>query len=246
MLTGIDHVVVAVADPDEAAARLGRALGVAAAPGGRHDAFGTVNRLLWFGDTFVELIGVADRERALRSWIGRPAVRALDAGGGFATWALASDAIDDDVAALRRGGSELHEPLPGERRRPDGGLVRWRYAAPPALGPGEPPFLLEHDTSAAEWSAIDRAVRAAGPGRIEILELGVANVHLGAMVLLRAVGLRFRPSLGGGGARDANAGGQLVRLRRVSGAPTATVHIAMPGRPQPVVDLLGCRWVVSG
>src|SRR4051812_50126715 len=58
MLTGIDHVVVAVLSVEAAAETLERELGVAFSGGGRHDAWGTYNRLAFFGDTSLELIGV--------------------------------------------------------------------------------------------------------------------------------------------------------------------------------------------
>src|SRR5512140_1596858 len=113
MLLGIDHLVIAVADPDRAAADLERDLGLEASGGGRHAALGTFNRLVWLGDSYLELIGVFDRALAEGSWIGAPTVRALDAGGGLATWALASDALDRDVADLRSAGADLAEPIPG-------------------------------------------------------------------------------------------------------------------------------------
>ena len=68
--------------------------------GGRHETLGTFNRLVWLGDTYLELIGVFDRAIAERSWVGAPTVRALDAGGGLATWAVATDDID---GRCRRG-----------------------------------------------------------------------------------------------------------------------------------------------
>ena len=46
MLVGIDHLVIACADPDAAAADLEREVGVRAAGGGRHRALGTFNRLV--------------------------------------------------------------------------------------------------------------------------------------------------------------------------------------------------------
>ena len=69
MFLGIDHLVIAVTDPDHATAQLERVLGLAATNGGRHDALGTFNRLVWLGDTYVELIGVFDRALAERSWM---------------------------------------------------------------------------------------------------------------------------------------------------------------------------------
>ena len=51
MLTGIDHLVIACADPDAAAADLERTIGLAAGGGERHDALGTYNRIVWLGDS---------------------------------------------------------------------------------------------------------------------------------------------------------------------------------------------------
>jgi len=128
MLTGIDHLVIGCADPDAAAADLERTIGLAPGGGERHEALGTYNRIIWLGDSYLELIGVFDRELAARSWIGAPSLRAVDGGGGLATWALATNAIDEDVARLNARGANLAAPIDGERRGPDGSVVRWRLA----------------------------------------------------------------------------------------------------------------------
>ena len=269
MLLGIDHVVIACADPDAAALELEETAGLRAGGGGRHDALGTFNRLVWLGDSYLELIGVFDRALAERSWIGAPTVRALDAGGGLATWAAASDDIGADLARLRVAGSSLGDDRPGERRRPDGAVVRWRLAAPPILGPEEPPFLIEHDLDAAEWSPGERASRATrahpvgGPVRLETLEIGVVDPGATGLRILRTAGIGpFRPSLTGGGARDASLGAQTVRLRptrRIAAGsrPLVTLHLRVEaagadagttGRPVEArtVSSLGCRFVLRG
>src|SRR5690242_16739043 len=123
MLLGIDHVALATADPDATAAELETRLGLAAAGGGRHDALGTFNRLVWLGDSYLELIGVFDEPLARESWLGVPVLAALERGGGLATWVVAVDDLD---VALRWGPPDggLIGPLDGERRRPDGEVVR--------------------------------------------------------------------------------------------------------------------------
>ena len=253
MFLGIDHLVLAVEDPDGAAADLERRLGLEATGGGRHDALGTFNRLVWLGDSYLELIGVFDQPLAAASWIGAPTLRALDAGGGLATWAIATDALDRDVERLRAMGADHGEPQPGQRRRPDGAVVGWRLAASPRLGPADPPFLIEHDVTSAEWKPADRAARAeqrhplGGAVRLETVELPVDDPNVTIQRLARAVGLRFRPSLAGSGARDASVGGQTVRLRpRRTGSPfAASIHLAVAAAVDPrTTELLGCRWVV--
>ena len=248
---GIDHLVIAVADPDAGAARIERELGLAATGGGRHSALGTFNRLIWLGDSYLELVGVFDRALAASSWLGMPTLRALDVGGGLATWAIASDDLDYDVAGLREAGSDLGEPIAGERRRADGDVVRWRIAMPPRLGPGEPPFLIQHSPTSAEWTATDRASRSAqqhpigGSVRLEALELPVDDVHQTIQRLLRTTGLRFRPSLSGGGSRDADIGRQTIRLRpRRGGFGSAVIRLTAPIPEPRTAELLGCRWAV--
>ena len=247
MLLGIDHLVIAVADPHDAADQLRDRLGLESGGGGRHEGLGTYNRLVWLGDSYLELIGVDDRELAAASWIGMPTLHALDSGGGLSTWAVATDAIEADAARLRDAGSDLGHLAAGERLRPDGRVVRWRLASPPTLAVDEPPFLIEHDTSAAEWTPVERAERAAGGSRLELLDLRVDDVDRTRRAFMRTLDVRFRPSLAGGGARDADIGPQRIRLRpRRATSPTATIGLSVAGREPDDVELLGCRWVVAG
>ncbi|MFM2105293.1 MAG: hypothetical protein RL338_325 [Chloroflexota bacterium] len=259
MPTRIDHLVIAVADPDGAAALLERELGLRATGGGDHARLGTFNRLVWLGDTYLELIGVRDPTLAAASWVGAPTVRTLAAGGGLATWAVATERLDVEVDRLRAGGADLAGPLDGERTRPDGRVVRWRLAAASRLGPLEPPFLIEHDGAAAEWTPAERAARAAeahpigGPVRLERLELPVAETHRIGMRLLVGAGIGpFRPSLAGRGARDAAIGAATLRLvptRPPGDPPVATVVLRVAGTPAGELrcaELLGCRWLVLG
>lgn len=252
MLTGIDHLVIAVADLDAAAAELERAVGLRAGGGGRHERFGTFNRLAWLGDTYLELIGVWDEALAATSWIGAPTLAVLAAGGGLATFALASDDLAADVERLRGHGATLEDPQLGERTRPDGRVVRWSITAPPRLGPAEPPFLIEHDVSAAEWTPGERAARAAeahrmgAPVQLEVLELPVAQADVArrSTALQRTFDLRFRPSLAGGGARDATIGRQTLRLRPASAGTLPSVRLIAPGAATRDVEALGLRFVV--
>jgi len=265
MIIGIDHLVIACMDPDVAADDLERTVGLAPAAGGRHDALGTHNRLVWFGDSYLELVGVFDRNLAARSWVGAASLRAIDGGGGLATWAVATDAIDQDVAGLNARGANLSVPIDGERRRPDGAVVRWRLAAPQELEPATLPFLIEHDPTAAEWTAAERGVRAAqahplgAPVRLETLELEVRDIAQTSNALLRTVAIGpFSPSVSGGRTRDAPVGQQKIRLRAAMGLVTsaiwsvATIHLralptastATPAESS-TVELLGCRFIIA-
>lgn len=250
VLVSIDHLIIAVADLDEAAATLERSVGLGSTDGGRHDALGTANRLAWFGDSYVELVTVVDPDVARRSWLGAPTLAALERGGGFAGWALRTDALDADVRAARATGARFGDPQPGERTRADGRIVRWRLALPGPIGPAELPFLIERDESSAEWTPADRAARAlaphpiGGPARLDVVELPTLDVPRAILAYLRTFGLRFRPSLAGGGARDANIGRQIVRLRPAAAGLTPVIRLAAPGGGGRAVEALGCRWTI--
>ena len=117
MVASIDHLVIAVPDPDTAAGELSAALGLAFTGGGRHPGAGTYNRIAFLGDAYLELIGVDDRELAEANAIGAAVVRALDAGGGLATYALVDDEIETTVARLGTRSMDLRYRF---RRQSDG------------------------------------------------------------------------------------------------------------------------------
>jgi hypothetical protein len=246
-MLGIDHLVIAVRDPDAAAEDLERDAGLAFTGGGRHEAMGTFNRLAFLGDTYLELISVFDRglvEASVTFAVGRVSMAVLDEGReGLATYALATDDVAGDAARLHAGGSPIGEPLAGSRIRPDGGVVRWLTAFPP-LGPGLPPFLIEHDHAGAEWDEETRAARAAfrhpvgGRVRMTALELPAANALATAEAYGRALGIAFSE-----GWRTA-VGEQEVRLRPGKKADTPAVQLrGDPGIPPLDLVRFGIRWV---
>ena len=168
VLLGIDHLVIAVRDPDAAADELAADLGLAVTGGGRHEHAGTFNRLAFLGDTYLELIGVFDRSlaaapAAVRGRASRSAV--LDDGReGLATWAVATDDVAAEVERLRAAGSPIGDVAAGHGRGPTARSCAGSTAFP-VLGPDRPPFLIEHEPAGAEWGAEARAARAASGTR---------------------------------------------------------------------------------
>lgn len=161
MPTAIDHLVIAVDNPEAAAAELAERVGIATSGAGRHPGAGTYNRVAFLGAPYLELIGVDDEDLASRVPVGRATLSALAAGGGLATYALLDDALQTTAAALVADGSPLGPVTHGSRQRPDGDLVEWWTAMPPELGATNPPFLAEHRYAGAEWGADALAARAA-------------------------------------------------------------------------------------
>lgn len=246
MLLGIDHLVIAVRDPDTAAAELERDAGLSFTGGGRHEAMGTWNRLAFLGDTYLELIGVFDRALVLSSHsfaVGRAALAILDEGfEGLATWALATDGIHEEVARLHAAGSSIGAPAAGSRVRSDGEVVRW-HTAFPELGREEPPFLTEHEYAGPEWGEAARATRdafrhpAGGPVRLVVLTLPVGDPGTVAARYAAVVGVAFEA-----GGR-ATVGEQTIELvTRADGTPPVVDLVADSGTPALDLVRLGVRW----
>jgi catechol 2,3-dioxygenase-like lactoylglutathione lyase family enzyme len=198
MPSGIDHVVIAVADPDSAAAELTEKVGVVFTGGGRHAGLGTFNRIAFLGDAYLELMGVANRDEATGWPMGAAAVRGLERGGGFVTYALVDKAIRITVPRLEANGSRLGPVTQGSRERPDGELVEWWSAAAPELGPDQPPFLIKHLEVGPEWGADALAARRAfqhpigGPVALLGIRLAVPDPIGLAAACFHEVGLEFQ------------------------------------------------------
>ena len=63
----LDHVLIAVADVAAAARELEARHGLTSIKGGRHPGYGTANRIVPLGDSYLELVTVADESEAAES-----------------------------------------------------------------------------------------------------------------------------------------------------------------------------------
>ena len=148
MLTGIDHLVIAVADPDAAVAELERGVGLR--PRRRRPSRRARD---------VQPARLARRHVPRADRRVRRDARAATHGSAPRRSGRSSRAADSRPGRSRpmtsmptsRGfatrGSDLAAPIGGERVRPDGRVVRWRLSTPPRLDPDRPPFLIEHDVT---------------------------------------------------------------------------------------------------
>jgi hypothetical protein len=188
MITGIDHIVILVADLDRAQAGYAAA-GFTVVPGGEHAGGLTHNALVAFADgTYLELLSfrrpLADLapgmplppgglSRLTERWIGRAV-----GGPGLLDFALLPDARAADLAAARARGLALEGPRPGGRRRPDGREVAWELGIPEAP---ELPYLCADVTP--------RELRVpTGPARDHANgALGVAGITVAVEALAPAV-----------------------------------------------------------
>lgn len=187
----VDHVVVAVEDLDAAAARWWDGFGLDSTPGGVHPAWGTGNRIVPLGSTYVELIAVLDPPTAATTDLGRAVGRVAATGGGPLLWCVGTDDLEGVASRL---GLDLGG---GARRRPDGVELRWRSAGlEAAIAASWRPFFISWDVEPE-----------AHPGR------GAAQ-HMVA-----APGIAWLEVAGEPAALVAWLGGEALPVRFVEGRP---------------------------
>ncbi len=247
MIRGIDHLVIAVADPDAAAADLEARVGLACTAGGAHPGAGTRNRLAFLADgSYVELIAVDDVAAARANPVGAAALRAMDAhGGGLATFAL----LDDDLGATLAARPALGTRTRGSRQRPDGEVVEWWTAAPAQPLAPTVPFLIEHSHAGAEWGpeamrARSRQVHPIGSAvRLSRLDVAVDDPPLVGGDLASALGVAVQavPDLS-----VVEVGAHAVRFvaprdMAVAAAVVLAADVATPF----AADLFGVRFLVE-
>jgi len=135
-LIELDHVVIAVPGLTASAAALTERVGLASVEGGRHAGWGTANRIVPLGETYLELVTVVDATEASSSAFGRWVAAAP--GPRPIGWVVRTDRIDHVAGRLGLTVSE------GTRRDREGRPMHWRVAgvdramAEPAL-----PFFVE-------------------------------------------------------------------------------------------------------
>ena len=165
-MLGLDHVVYAAPDLDEAAVRFRQRFGLDSTEGGRHERWGTANRIVALGDQYLELVAAVDAPAAAETGFGRGVLERAAGGGGWFTIAAVADDLD---AVASRLGIEVDS---GSRTRPDGESIRWRMAGldDPRREPWMP-FFLTWDVTNELYPGRARAghgVRANGISWIEV------------------------------------------------------------------------------
>ena len=162
----LDHVVYAVPDLDQAAIRFRQEFGLDSTEGGRHERWGTANRIVPLGDQYLELVAAVDEPTAAETAFGRGVLERAAGGGGWFTMAAVADDLD---AVASRLGIEVDS---GSRTRPDGESIRWRMAGldDPRREPWMP-FFLTWDVKQDRHPGRARAghgVRATGIAWVEV------------------------------------------------------------------------------
>jgi len=106
--------------------------------------FGTRNRIVPLGPSYLELLTVEDPELAKQSEFGRSLLTRTVGGDRLTRWSIRTDRIDEVAAEL---GLEVDDR---SRAHPDGRTLRWRSAGmAPSLADPSRPFFMEWPD--ADW-----------------------------------------------------------------------------------------------
>lgn len=144
----IDHVIVAGRDLAQLEAAFTR-LGFNIVGGGQHPHLGTRNRIILLDQGYIELLAIADEQ------VVSPAVRErIEQAPGWIGFALQSDDIAEEAAAMRTRGADVRGPKPGQLVAPDGTVRSWQtvtVGGDDLFSAAEPvPFLIQHDSSGVQ------------------------------------------------------------------------------------------------
>lgn len=165
----LDHVLLAARDLERDAAFLEETYGLESRIGGRHSSWGTANRIVPLGTSYLELVAVLDEQVARASVFGRWVASAAHA-GRIRPFGWAVRPRDLDGTAARLGLTVLS----GSRTTPSGGKVEWRTCGleQAARDPRLPFFLEWRDPTAFPGATsdplgtIERIEVASDPGEL--------------------------------------------------------------------------------
>jgi hypothetical protein len=134
----IDHAIIGARDIEAVAGRLWEQHGLASLPGGRHAGWGTHNRIIPLAGAYLEILGVADENEALRDPMGRWLLANTGTGDPLMAWCCETSDIE---RRARRLGLTLER---GGRDGPDGSRISWRVAGRD-VALGARPFFIAWD-----------------------------------------------------------------------------------------------------
>ncbi|MGB7342120.1 MAG: VOC family protein [Phototrophicaceae bacterium] len=137
MTVRIDHIVIHVQDLQNAISDY-QSAGFTTNYGGQHADGITENALIIFADgSYIELIALVDG----KSYDDAGFKKLLkQSGEGYTGYALQSDDLDADLAAMRERGVLVGDIREGSRQRPDGELLQWKMAT---IDDAMTPFIIQ-------------------------------------------------------------------------------------------------------
>lgn len=131
-----DHLVLFLNKPEEAIANL-NLMGIHAVKGGRHQSWGTYNTLTYFGLSYIEFLGIENSAIAMQQEENRLITQIVEQLAeakqeGPARIAIRTNDIEKLASKFKEDGVKVYGPLPGERVRADGVIIKWSLLFPEA------------------------------------------------------------------------------------------------------------------
>lgn len=146
----LDHILLGSSDLDAGIEFVREHTGVAPAFGGVHPGRGTRNALLSLGDRhYLEIIAPDPAQPETPDTYGLKKLVAPRLVG----WAAHPGNLDAVAARLRAASIAFDGPAPGERKRPDGRVLRWKTLRLREDQAGLLPFFIEWSASSVHPSA---------------------------------------------------------------------------------------------
>ncbi|MEH7332413.1 VOC family protein [Neobacillus drentensis] len=138
MKFSFDHLVWFSKKPEEAIPIL-KQMGIHVANGGRHEKWGTYNTLSYFGLSYIEFLGIENESIAKKHDENRLITHIVEqlpkaSGEGPARIAIRTDSIEKLAIKLKADGFSVYGPIPGERARADGEIIKWSLLFPEITG----------------------------------------------------------------------------------------------------------------
>jgi hypothetical protein len=172
----VDHLVYACPDLSIGVSSVETLLGIRATPGGQHPGAGTRNALVALGPaSYLEIIG-PDPEQPPPAGPRRFGIDSLPA-PRLAAWAARQIDLERFAADAAARGVALGPVGSGNRKRPDGVLLSWRFTSPATvLAGGIVPFFIDwgpspHPAQTAAAGATLVALRAEHPDPASVRDL---------------------------------------------------------------------------
>lgn len=173
--SGIDHILLGVANLDRGIEEFAAATGVRPAYGGKHPR-GTHNALVALGGrTYLELIAVQPGVMPPADMADLQELERLTPVG----WAVAGAEMDPLREELQRAGFTLGEPQAGSRNAPSGATLRWQTFGLAEEVPGAPFFIVwapgtPHPSTTSPQGCTLRRFRVASPAAAQLRRLQTA------------------------------------------------------------------------
>ncbi|MFK9093978.1 VOC family protein [Bacillus salipaludis] len=180
MSFSFDHLVFFSNKPKEAIPLL-KQKEIHAVNGGRHKFWGTYNSLTYFGLSYIEFLGIEnlpvaekqDENRLITHIVEQLARMGQE---GPARIAIRTTNIEQLAVKLKAEGFKVYGPLPGQRTRADGQVIKWSLLFPEAVeNELELPFFIQ-------WERPDEQ------RYLELEEQGLIESHPAGKLQFESVG----------------------------------------------------------